>query len=82
MPSWLQNLIVLSIVAACGAAWLRQLIGAARSGKGGCCAHGCGAQRQAKTEAVAFLPVESLRTVRRRRPPRHVAKLNHQNPAV
>jgi hypothetical protein len=81
MAIWLQNMIVLTAVAACGAAWLWQVVGAARRGKGGCCARGCGATHQAKTEAVAFLSVESLRTVRRR-PPRHGAKLNHQTPAA
>jgi hypothetical protein len=73
MPSWLQHLLVLTLVGACVAyaLWgaVRTLLGK-RSHLGSCCAKGCGAGQKdakqgdesqvAKTQRVVFLPVELL----------------------
>ncbi len=63
MPLWLQNLIVLAVVGACATTSVWQVIGGMRSGRGKCCAHGCGAANKLEptSEKVMFLPAESLR---------------------
>jgi hypothetical protein len=66
MAMWMQNLIVLTIVAGCAAMSVWQIVGSVRSKKGGCCAHGCGGEREDSAEKVVFLPVESLRSGRRK----------------
>lgn len=72
MANWLQNLIVLGLVAACLAVVGRQLFSTlfGRKGKlGSCCAKGCsshdssnsnGQNGKAPVERVVFLPVELL----------------------
>jgi hypothetical protein len=67
MSLWLQNLLVLCVVAACMVAVGRQLIGTFRLKKGAklgsCCATGCEPQLSASksTEKVVFIPSSSLR---------------------
>jgi hypothetical protein len=71
MSLWLQNLLVILIVACCVAVVGRQLVSTFRFGKGAklgsCCAKGCDAQAPQKAERVeriVFIPSDSL--VRRR----------------
>ena len=67
MPLWLQNLIVLALVATCAAVVGRQLISTFRLGKGAklgsCCAKGCEPQASPSTSAerIVFIPSSSLR---------------------
>lgn len=65
MTQWMQNVIVILAVLACGGyiAWqvYRTLI-AQRGGFGSCCAKGCAAMRRpTQNQKIIFLPVESLR---------------------
>ena len=66
MPLWLQNLIVLTLVAACLAYTVyqgaRSLYGK-KSRLGSCCAKGCAPAPSTgvPTEKIHFLPVEMLR---------------------
>jgi hypothetical protein len=66
MPFWTQHVLVLALVAAAAFVIIRGAIGTLklRHGKiGSCCAKGCAANSQPKTdpaERIVFLPVESL----------------------
>jgi hypothetical protein len=66
MPSWLQHLLVLALVAFALFVVVRQAIGTLRlkGGKvGSCCAKGCAPDPSAQKhlgERIVFLPAESL----------------------
>jgi hypothetical protein len=65
MAIWLQNLLVLAIVAVCLAFVLREMTRTLRSGQGklgACCSRGCQATQPSTRPAqrVVFLPVEAL----------------------
>ncbi len=70
MPLWLQNLVVLLLVAAC-LAWVGrqafQSLRGRRSRLGSCCAKGCAAppqnastEKPAAGQPIQFIPVEML----------------------
>ena len=67
MPLWIQNILVIALVAACVVAVGRQLVGTLRLKRGAklgsCCAKGCESQPtpSASTERVVFIPSSSLR---------------------
>ena len=67
MDLWLQHLLVVMLVAACGAAVGRQLIATFRMKKGtklgSCCAKGCQDEPSpaADVKRVVFIPSSSLR---------------------
>jgi hypothetical protein len=73
MPTWLQHLLVLLIVAACVVFVVRQMVrtfALKKSKLGACCAKGCDAAGATKpqaggekkpTERIVFMPVEMLR---------------------
>jgi hypothetical protein len=69
MPLWLQHLLVVTLVVACAAVVVRQLVGTfrmTRSAKlGSCCAKGCDAQQSTgpaapKPERIVFIPSSTL----------------------
>jgi hypothetical protein len=63
MANWLQNLLAIAIVAACGAWAIRQSVKSLRGkpGKlGSCCAKGCSAQTPSAEPKVQFIPSEML----------------------
>ena len=66
MPLWLQNLVIIAIVAACLAYAVYQAartLQGSKSRLGSCCAKGCTSPRQAPATAakIHFLPAEMLR---------------------
>jgi hypothetical protein len=66
MPLWIQNILVLALVAACLVVVGRQLVGTFRLKKGAklgsCCARGCEPHpTPPSTERVVFVPSSSLR---------------------
>jgi hypothetical protein len=65
MPAWLQNLLALTLVAACGLWAARQAVRSLRGKRsrlGSCCDKGCGAaQTKPAAGPVQFLPSDLLK---------------------
>jgi hypothetical protein len=71
MTTWLQHLLVLTLVLACATFVVWQTVRTLRgkgSRVGSCCAKGCGGgteqMNQGQAQRVVFLPVETLRKTR------------------
>ena len=69
MPLWLQHLLVVTLVVACAAVVVRQLVGTFRMTRGSklgtCCASGCEAQPSteaglSKPDRIVFIPSSTL----------------------